>query len=113
MCIGAIRVACAPDPYLCASPTRPPPPACPTVIQAPAKPHPAGKCLGGVRLPDGTLTGSTLTRSGPAQPGEDRFTDRGFRLSQFPADYLGITEHERLAPGAWADYVHGSIAHSH
>jgi len=27
------------------------------------------------------------------------------RLSQFPADYLGITERGRLQPGAWADCV--------
>jgi N-acetylglucosamine-6-phosphate deacetylase len=26
-------------------------------------------------------------------------------LSQFPADYLGITERGRLQPGAWADCV--------
>lgn len=27
------------------------------------------------------------------------------RLSQFPADYLGLTERGRLAPAAWADVV--------
>lgn len=66
------------------------------------------KCLGGVRLADGTLAGSVLTM------------DQAFRnlvsigippheaarhVSTNPADYLGETERGRLKPGAFADIV--------
>lgn len=66
------------------------------------------KCLGGVRLADGTLAGSVLTM------------DQAFRnlvsigipaheaachVSTHPADYLGETERGRLLPGAYADIV--------
>lgn len=70
--------------------------------------HTVTKCLGGVRLADGTLAGSTLTMDqalrnlvsiglSPA--------DASHRLSRNPADYLGLTDRGRLAPGAWADLV--------
>lgn len=66
------------------------------------------KCLGGVRLADGTLAGSVLTM------------DQAFRnlvsigvpakeaarhVSTYPADYLGETERGRLQVGAYADIV--------
>ena len=70
--------------------------------------HTVTKCLGGVRLPDGTLAGSTLTMDQALRnlvkiglP----LAEASQRLSQFPADYLGINERGRLQPGAWADCV--------
>ena len=70
--------------------------------------HTVTKCLGGVRLADGTLAGSTLTMDQALRnlvkiglP----LAEASQRLSQFPADYLGITERGRLQPGAWADCV--------
>ncbi|KQP13232.1 N-acetylglucosamine-6-phosphate deacetylase [Pseudorhodoferax sp. Leaf267] len=70
--------------------------------------HTVTKCLGGVRLPDGTLAGSVLTM------------DQAFRnlasigiplhdvarhLSTNAADYLGEHQRGRLQPGAHADIV--------
>lgn len=70
--------------------------------------HTVTKCLGGVRLPDGTLAGSTLTMDQALRnlvkiglP----IAEASQRLSQFPADYLGLPERGRLTPGAWADIV--------
>ncbi len=70
--------------------------------------HTVTKCLGGVRLPDGTLAGSTLTMDQALRnlvkiglP----LAEASQRLSQFPADYLGLAERGRLAPAAWADVV--------
>ncbi|MGY2198756.1 N-acetylglucosamine-6-phosphate deacetylase [Pseudomonas gingeri] len=70
--------------------------------------HTVTKCLGGVRLADGTLAGSTLTMDQALRnlvkiglP----IAEASQRLSQFPADYLGLEERGRLAPGAWADCV--------
>lgn len=70
--------------------------------------HTVTKCLGGVRLPDGTLAGSTLTMDQALRnlvkiglP----IAEASQRLSQFPADYLGLAERGRLTPGAWADIV--------
>ncbi|WP_434608849.1 N-acetylglucosamine-6-phosphate deacetylase [Pseudomonas sp. R1-7] len=70
--------------------------------------HTVTKCLGGVRLADGTLAGSTLTMDQALRnlvkiglPLEDASR----RLSQFPADYLGLPERGRLLTGAWADCV--------
>lgn len=65
-------------------------------------------CMGGVRLPDGTLAGSTLTM--------DRalrnlvaigltVEQASARVSQIPAAYLGITDRGICAEGAWADVV--------
>lgn len=66
------------------------------------------KCLGGVRLADGTLAGSTLTLDqalrnlvGLGLP----LADAAARCSTFAADYLGLADRGRLAPGAWADLV--------
>ncbi|MCU7649321.1 N-acetylglucosamine-6-phosphate deacetylase [Pseudomonas piscis] len=70
--------------------------------------HTVTKCLGGVRLPDGTLAGSTLTMDQALRnlvkiglP----LAEASQRLSQFPADYLGLPERGRLQPGSWADSV--------
>ncbi|MYM84836.1 N-acetylglucosamine-6-phosphate deacetylase [Duganella sp. FT50W] len=66
------------------------------------------KCLGGVRLPDGTLAGSTLTMDQALRNlvglGLD-LADASARVSTYAADYLGLSERGRLAPGAFADCV--------
>ncbi len=66
------------------------------------------KCLGGVRLPDGTLAGSTLTLDQALRNlvglGLD-LADASRRVSTNAADYLGLQERGRLAAGAWADLV--------
>ena len=66
------------------------------------------KCLGGVRLADGTLAGSILTLDQAFR----NLVSIGFSLqeasalvSTHPADYLGETERGRLQPGAFADIV--------
>ncbi|TAG78844.1 MAG: N-acetylglucosamine-6-phosphate deacetylase [Betaproteobacteria bacterium] len=71
--------------------------------------HTVSKCLGGVRLPDGTLAGSTLTM------------DEAFRnlvnvlqldllsavrrTSTYACDFLNIADRGRIAPGAFADLL--------
>ncbi|MDP9107910.1 MAG: N-acetylglucosamine-6-phosphate deacetylase, partial [Pseudomonadota bacterium] len=66
------------------------------------------KCMGGVRLADGTLAGSTLTMDQAlrnlVQIGLD-LIDASRRVSTFAADYLGMPERGRLASGAFADLV--------
>ena len=67
------------------------------------------KCLGGVRLADGTLAGSTLTmdqalRNLVNDLGLD-LAEASMRLSTHAANYLGVTDRGRLAPGTWADAV--------
>ena len=71
--------------------------------------HKVTKCLGGVRLADGTLAGSTLTmdqalRNLVNELGLD-IPDASRRVSTYAADYLGATDRGRLAPGAWGDVV--------
>ena len=71
--------------------------------------HTVTKCLGGVRLPDGTLAGSTLTMDQALRNlvhtlGLD-LVDASRRVSTHAADYLGISERGRLAVGAWGDAV--------
>ena len=71
--------------------------------------HTVTKCLGGVRLADGTLAGSTLTmdqalRNLVHQLGLD-LVEASQRVSTHAADYLGLGDRGRLAPGAWADVV--------
>jgi len=71
--------------------------------------HTVTKCLGGVRLPDGTLAGSTLTmdqalRNLVNELGLD-LPDVSRRVSTYAADYLGANDRGRLAPGAWGDIV--------
>ena len=67
------------------------------------------KCMGGVRLGDGTLAGSTLTmdqalRNLVHTQGLD-LADASRRVSTNAADYLGEAERGRLATGCHADLV--------
>ncbi|MDQ2819239.1 MAG: N-acetylglucosamine-6-phosphate deacetylase [Pseudomonadota bacterium] len=66
------------------------------------------KCMGGVRLADGTLAGSTLTMDQALRNlvsiGLD-LADASRRVSTNAADYLGDTARGRLAPGCYADIV--------
>jgi N-acetylglucosamine-6-phosphate deacetylase len=71
--------------------------------------HKVTKCLGGVRLPDGTLAGSTLTmdqalRNLVETLGLD-LADASRRTATHAADYLGVADRGRLQAGAWADWV--------
>jgi N-acetylglucosamine-6-phosphate deacetylase len=71
--------------------------------------HTVTKCLGGVRLADGTLAGSALTmdqafRNLVQQLGLG-LSEASERVSSHAADYLGLTDRGRLLPGAWADVV--------
>jgi N-acetylglucosamine-6-phosphate deacetylase len=66
------------------------------------------KCLGGVRLADGTLAGSTLTMDQALRNLVSiglPIADVSHRLSRYAADYLGIEDRGRIARGAWADVV--------
>lgn len=66
------------------------------------------KCMGGVRLPDGTLAGSTLTMDQALRNlvgiGLD-LADASRRVSTYAADYLGEAGIGRLVSGARADVV--------
>jgi len=66
------------------------------------------KCMGGVRLADGTLAGSTLTMDQALRNlvsiGLD-LADASRRVSTNAADYLGETRRGRLAAGCYADIV--------
>jgi N-acetylglucosamine-6-phosphate deacetylase len=66
------------------------------------------KCMGGVRLADGTLAGSTLTMDQALRNlvaiGLD-LADASRRVSTNAADYLGEARRGRLAPGCFADLV--------
>ena len=71
--------------------------------------HVVRKCLGGVRLPDGTLAGSALTmdqalRNLVQALGLD-VCEAARRVATLAADYLGLPDRGRLAAGAWADVV--------
>jgi N-acetylglucosamine-6-phosphate deacetylase len=70
--------------------------------------HTVTKCQGGVRLPDGTLAGSTLTMDQAlrnlVELGLD-LEDAAKRVSTHAADYLGLHDRGRLAAGAYADVV--------
>ena len=66
------------------------------------------KCMGGVRLPDGTLAGSTLTMDQALRNLVGlglELADASARVSTYAADYLGMQERGRLAAGAYADLV--------
>lgn len=67
------------------------------------------KCLGGVRLADGTLAGSTLTMDRALRNLVDviglGLEDAARRVSTHAAEFLGVTDRGRLAAGAWADVV--------
>ena len=71
--------------------------------------QPVTKCLGGVRLADGTLAGSTLTMDRALRNLVDvigvPLVDAARRLATHAADFLGLAERGRLAAGAWADLV--------
>jgi N-acetylglucosamine-6-phosphate deacetylase len=71
--------------------------------------HTVTKCLGGVRLPDGTLAGSTLTmdqalRNLVFEIGLT-LTEASRRTSTLAAQHLGLDDRGTLQPGAWADIV--------
>jgi N-acetylglucosamine-6-phosphate deacetylase len=67
------------------------------------------KCLGGVRLADGTLAGSTLTMDRALRNMVDSvglpLDDAARRVATHAADFLELADRGRLAPGAWADVV--------
>ncbi|WP_332774746.1 N-acetylglucosamine-6-phosphate deacetylase [Polaromonas sp.] len=67
------------------------------------------KCLGGVRLADGTLAGSTLTLDQALRNLVHEIgltvAEASMRVSTYAADYLGLTERGRLCVGAYADMV--------
>ena len=70
--------------------------------------HTVTKCLGGVRLADGTLAGSTLTMDQALRnllalglP----LAEASRRCSTIAAQHLGLADRGQLCPGAWADVV--------
>jgi N-acetylglucosamine-6-phosphate deacetylase len=66
------------------------------------------KCMGGVRLADGTLAGSTLTMDQALRNLVSiglPLDEASRRVSTNAADYLGETQRGRLAPGCFADLV--------
>ncbi|GGP22851.1 N-acetylglucosamine-6-phosphate deacetylase [Silvimonas iriomotensis] len=66
------------------------------------------KCMGGVRLADGTLAGSALTMDQALRNLVSiglTLDDASHRLSRNPADYLGVADRGRIGTGAWADWV--------
>ena len=71
--------------------------------------HSVTKCLGGVRLADGTLAGSTLTMDQALRNLVDgvglSLSDASRRVSTHAADYLGAGDRGRLSVGAWGDAV--------
>ena len=70
--------------------------------------HAVTKCLGAVRLADGTLAGSTLTMDQALRNLVSLglpLREASARTSTFAADHLGLAERGRLALGAWADAV--------
>ena len=89
------------------------------------------KCLGGVRLADGTLAGSTLTMDQALRNLVHTLglglVDASQRVSTHAANHIGASDRGRLQTGTWADlvlldrdlnltdvYIEGkSIEHSH
>lgn len=71
--------------------------------------HTVTKCMGGVRLADGTLAGSTLTMDQAMRNLVQRLglelADASRRVSTYAADYLGLPDRGRLQAGCWADAV--------
>ena len=67
------------------------------------------KCLGGVRLADGTLAGSTLTMDAAFRNLVDQLglslSDAARRTSTHAADFLGLADRGRIEAGAWADFA--------
>jgi N-acetylglucosamine-6-phosphate deacetylase len=70
--------------------------------------HRVQKCMGGVRLADGTLAGSTLTMDQALRNMVNlglEIEEASRRTSTHAADFIGATDRGRLTPGAWADVV--------
>ena len=70
--------------------------------------HTVTKCLGGVRLADGTLAGSTLTMDQALRNLVGlglSLAEASSRTATLAADHLGLADRGRLVPGAWADVV--------
>ncbi len=71
--------------------------------------HQVFKCMGGVRLADGTLAGSTLSMDQALRNLVDTLgldlVDASRRVSTHAADHLGLADRGRLVIGAWADVV--------
>jgi len=70
--------------------------------------HTVTKCLGGVRLADGTLAGSTLTMDQALRNLVSlglTLADASRRTAGIAAEHLGLTDRGHLSPGAWADVV--------
>jgi N-acetylglucosamine-6-phosphate deacetylase len=70
--------------------------------------HTVTKCLGGVRLADGTLAGSTLTMDQALRNLVGlglSIEEAGRRTATHAADYLGLGDRGRLAEGVHADIV--------
>jgi len=69
---------------------------------------PVHKCLGGVRMADGTLAGSTLTMDQAlrnlVEMGLD-LAQASLRVSTYAADYLGLPLRGRLRQNCFADMV--------
>ena len=67
------------------------------------------RCLGGVRLADGTLAGSTLTMDQALRnlvgPLGLSLREAAQRVATHAARYLGLADRGALVPGAWADVV--------
>lgn len=71
--------------------------------------HTVTKCMGGVRLADGTLAGSTLTMDQALKNLVDilglTLEEASHRTATHAADYLGLNDRGRLVKDAWADVV--------
>jgi len=70
--------------------------------------HAVYKCLGGVRLADGTLAGSALTMDQAFRNVVGlglSLAEASARTATYAADYLGLADRGRLAHGAMADLV--------
>jgi len=70
--------------------------------------HTVTKCLGGVRLPDGTLAGSTLTMDQALRNLVSLglpLAEASRRTATLAAEHLGLADRGRLQPGNWADAV--------
>jgi len=67
------------------------------------------KCMGGVRLADGTLAGSVLSMDQALRNLVNTLglslAEASSRVSTFAADYMDLRDRGRLQPGAWADAV--------
>ena len=70
--------------------------------------HRVTKCMGGVRLADGTLAGSTLTMDQALRNLVElglSLREASLRVSTHAADYLGLQDRGRIDEGNLADLV--------